>query len=140
AAHALGEIGDVFEVAALTLHRVLTFLDDRRFVLRIDPGGNPGDPDHRRGNQHCFSHFTLLTRPGNDSRAGRRPFSKSREDQSSPSSSRASSLIRSWVQGGVHTTLTLASLMPSTCFTAFSTSPGSAIAAGQAGVVSVIST
>ncbi len=59
---------------------------------------------------------------------------------SSPSSSLASSLMRSRSQGGVQTSLTRTSLTPGTEATAFSTSPGMLCATGQAGVVSVIST
>jgi hypothetical protein len=59
---------------------------------------------------------------------------------SMPSSSRASSLIRSGPQGGVQTSLTRTSLTPGTARIAASTSPGMLAATGQAGVVNVIST
>ena len=58
----------------------------------------------------------------------------------SPSSSLASSDMRSWLQGGVQTSFTRTSLTPATAATARCTWPGSAPATGQAGVVSVIST
>src|SRR5215472_9395701 len=57
-----------------------------------------------------------------------------------PNSSFASSLMRSLVQGGDHTSLTRASCTPGTEPTASRTWPGSAPATGQAGVVKVIST
>jgi poly(hydroxyalkanoate) depolymerase family esterase len=61
-------------------------------------------------------------------------------DYSIPSSSRASSLIRSGPQGGDQTSLTRTSSTPGTDRIAVSTSPGMLAATGQAGVVRVIST
>jgi len=57
----------------------------------------------------------------------------------SPSSSFASSVMRSGLQGGDQTSFTRTSFTPSTAFTASSTWPGSEPATGQAGVVKVIS-
>ena len=60
--------------------------------------------------------------------------------QSIPSSSLASSLIRSGPQGGDQTSLTRTSETPGTARIVASTSPGMLAATGQAGVVRVIST
>ena len=52
----------------------------------------------------------------------------------SPSSSFAASVIRSWVQGGSHTTSTSADLTSSTFSTSYSTIPGKVSATGHPGV------
>src|SRR5579885_2233477 len=72
-------------------------------------------------------------------RAARRKPPRGEVGYSSPSSSFASSLMRSRVQGGVQVSLTRASVTPSTAPTASFTWSGSAPATGHAGVVSVIS-
>src|SRR4029077_11979811 len=76
---------------------------------------------------------------GNDDRRSTYITSRARA-YSRPSSSLASSLMRSWVQVGVQTSLTRASLTPGTAATAALTSPGMLAATGQEGVVNVIST
>src|SRR5260370_5260525 len=84
--------------------------------------------NHRHlGSRHAASTF-------------RKPMRIRRWFYSSPSSSRASSLIRSCVHGGVQTSLTRTSPTPGTVRIAFSTSPGSEPATGQDGAVRVIST
>lgn len=94
--------------------------------------------DHAIVNDRCLALARRdLIRPRDRAPPIRCPL---RHTHTSPSCRRAASVMRSWVQVGSHTSLTVTSSTPSTSRRRASTMPGKVCATGQPGAVNVIST